>query len=47
MLRSITRDEIFHKIKIATNQKQCDEYEEPESLGYYFFECCKTNFLHQ
>lgn len=42
-VRSITRDEIFHKIKFVTNQKQLDEYEDPGSLGYYFIEYCKTN----
>lgn len=42
-VRSITRDEIFHKIKFITNQEQLDSYEDPGSLGYYFIEYCKTN----
>ena len=42
-VRSITRDEIFPKIKFVTNQDQLDEYEKPGSLGYYFIEYCKTN----
>ena len=42
-VQSITRDEIFHKIKFVTNQKQVDEYEKPGSLGYYFTEYCKVN----
>ena len=42
-VRSITRDEIFHKIKFITNQKQLDAYEDPGTLGYYFIEYCKTN----
>ena len=42
-VRSITRDEIFPKIKFVTNQEQLDEYEKPGSLGYYFIEYCKTN----
>ena len=42
-VRSITRDEIFHKIKFITNQEQLDAYEDPGSLGYYFIEYCKTN----
>lgn len=42
-VRSITRDEIFHKIKFITNQEQLDAYENPGSLGYYFIEYCKTN----
>lgn len=42
-VRSITRDEIFHKIKFITNQEQLDSYENPGSLGYYFIEYCKTN----
>ena len=42
-VRSITRDEIFPKIKFVTNQDQLDEYEKPGSLGYYFIEYCKSN----
>ena len=42
-VRSITRDEIFPKIKFVTNQDQLDEFEKPGSLGYYFIEYCKTN----
>ena len=42
-VQSITRDEIFPKIKFVTNQDQLDEYEKPGSLRYYFIEYCKTN----
>ena len=38
---SITRDEVFHKIKFVTNQNQLDEYEQPGLLGYYFIKYCK------
>ena len=42
-VRSITREEIFPKIKFITNQEQLDEFENPKSLGYYFVQYCKKN----
>ena len=42
-VQSITRDDILHKIKFITNQKQLHEYEDPGSLGYYFIKYCIIN----
>ena len=42
-VQSITREEIFPKIKFITNQEQLDEFENPKSLGYYFVQYCKKN----
>ena len=42
-ISSTLREEIFHKIKFITNQKQLDEYEDPGILGYYFIKYGKTN----
>ena len=44
-VQSITGDEIFHKIKLVTNQNQLDEYEQPGPLGYYSIKYKKTNHL--
>ena len=41
-VRSITREEIFPKIKFITSQDQLDNFG-PGSLGYYFVEYCKKN----
>lgn len=41
-VRSITREEIFPKIKFITSQEQLDKFG-PGSLGYYFVEYCKKN----
>ena len=35
-VRSIRRDEILHKIKFFTNQKQVDEYERYRIVGLLF-----------
>ena len=42
-VKSITREEIFPKIKFITNQEQLDEFEKSGSLGYYFIQYCKHN----
>ena len=39
--QSISREEIYPKIKFITNQEQLDEFKKPESLGYYFIQYCK------
>ena len=41
-VKSITREEIFPKIKFITSQEQLDKFDRG-SLGYYFVEYCKKN----
>ena len=38
-VRNVTKQRIFRKVKFITSKEQLDEFEEKNSVGYYFIKC--------